>query len=225
MLSSRKASAFVKSCTNHVASRNPTSGQRALFAVHRTPVVYYQPAMDPLERLPINRLDQRHTGLTPALAQSFLEAARVCLDRHHTSPTVFKIKNIETLRAEVVWANADERCQNAWANEIDTTESGAYACALAASELVLGLVAVRRAETRTGADYYIAPPGKTFEDLEACFRFEVSGIDKGSNADVFHRLDQKVQQTKAGTSNLPAVAGVVGFGQRMIALMSVEDRR
>ncbi|HEY7617774.1 MAG TPA: hypothetical protein VH744_13295, partial [Terriglobales bacterium] len=56
-------------------------------------------------------------------------------------------------------------------------ESGAYACALAATELARGYVAVGRAETRTGADYYIALSGQIIEDLEDCLRLEVSGTD------------------------------------------------
>ena len=172
--------------------------------------------------LPLDKMHERHTGLTPAKAESFVEAARVCLDRHHTSPTVFNIRTAETTVTEVRWTQADESCRNAYANQNDATEEGAYACALAAGELALNLVAIRRAETRTGADYYIATPGTPANDLESSFRFEVSGIDKGTNADVNRRIEQKVQQARAGRSNLPAVAGVVCFAQRVIVLKSVE---
>ena len=37
---------------------------------------------------------------------------------------------------------------------------------LAAVELVDGLVAIGRADTGTGAGYYMAPKGTTLEDLE-----------------------------------------------------------
>lgn len=84
----------------------------------------------------------RHQGLTQPIATSYLEAARVCLDRHHTSPTEFVVQNgTEAVGVRVEWEATDERSRGAWANHIDTTEAGAYACALAAVELTEGLVA------------------------------------------------------------------------------------
>ena len=40
----------------------------------------------PERMLPIHNMAERHLGLTNAVAQSYTEAARVCLDRHHKSP-------------------------------------------------------------------------------------------------------------------------------------------
>jgi hypothetical protein len=54
----------------------------------------------------------------------------------------------------------DARVGRAHANEIDATEIGAYGLSLAAIEAVVGLVAIRRAETLTGTDWYIAPAGR-----------------------------------------------------------------
>jgi hypothetical protein len=79
-----------------------------------------------------------------------------------------------------------------------------------------GLVAVRRAETRTGADYYLGEPNSTFEDLELSFRLEVSGTDEGSDAVIRGRLREKLDQAKRGNSNLPAIASVVGFAALQI---------
>ncbi|BAS59514.1 hypothetical protein NIES2135_09560 [Leptolyngbya boryana NIES-2135] len=110
--------------------------------------------------------------------------------------------------------------QNAWANQDDATRDGAYACALAAVELSRDLVALRRAETRTGADYYIAPIGTALDDLENCFRLEVSGTDL-SSAEVRRRLQEEVAQARRGSSNLPAIAAVVGFRANLIMISSV----
>lgn len=97
----------------------------------------------------------------------------------------------------------------------------AYLFALAASEVMLGWYAIRRAETRTGADYYLAPLNHSPEDLEDVYRLEVSGT-RLDEAAVRQRLMEKVQQTRDGNSNLPAVAIVVGFKVRLILLQMVE---
>lgn len=173
--------------------------------------------------LPLYDMDRRHVGLTKAISDSYTEAARVCLDRHHRPPTDFQVsKDHSSTEALVRWAVTDERTRRAWANEIDATESGAYAFALAAVELVDGLVAVHRAETKTGADYYVAPKGTSPDDLEDCLRLEVSGVDRGSDGLVRQRLSTKLKQVAAGCSNLPAVAGVVGFQTRLIMLAALE---
>ena len=121
------------------------------------------------------------------------------------------------------WEPTDERTKYAWANEIEATEAGACACVLATIELVKGLVAVRRAETGSGADYYIANPGTPANDLEDCIRLEVSGIDRGNSAAVNRRLKEKLDQAAAGMSNLPAMVGVVGFRARRILLSHLEE--
>ncbi|SUS05266.1 conserved hypothetical protein [uncultured Defluviicoccus sp.] len=178
----------------------------------------------PIASLPINNMAQRHSGLTEAIAKFYTEAARVCLDRHHESPIDFVIKKHDRCSDVVAaWEKTNAEIRHAWANEIDTTEAGAYACTLAAVELSEGLFAVRRAETKTGADYYVAPAGTSPEDLEHCIRLEVSGTDCGSRADVAQRLKEKVEQAQRGISNLPALAGVVGFRVRLIVLSPLQS--
>ena len=169
--------------------------------------------------LPIYELDQRHSGVTKAIADTYAEAASVCLDRHHQSPIDMNLDcDGNALVAIAQWQDIDTRTEAAWANKIDTTEFGAYACALGAVELLDGLVAVRRAETLTGADYYVAPQGAELDDLEDCLRLEVSGVDQGSSAVVRQRLVRKLSQAARGDSNLPARAAVVGFMERIILM-------
>lgn len=173
--------------------------------------------------LPLHDMHLRHRGLTPAIAANNSEAATVCLSRHHTSPTTFNIEDgANETQASVEWLAPDPRTQAAWNNHIDATEMGAYACVIAGLELVRGYFAVYRAETGTGADYYIGPPGSALDDLEECYRLEVSGVDAGNGRDVRQRLLQKIEQTRRGHSSLPAVAGVVGFAARLIVLADAE---
>jgi hypothetical protein len=175
--------------------------------------------------LPLRDLSARHYGLIEPIAGAYEAAARVCLDRHHESPARVKITIASAEKSALVeWEPADERMRGALNNEIDTTEDGAYACVIAAVELSEGLYAVRRAETSTGADYYVAPTGKGIEDLEDCWRLEVSGTDKGNNAAVERLLQRKVQQTRNGNSNLPALAGVIGFEVLRILIEYVNEK-
>jgi hypothetical protein len=174
--------------------------------------------------LRLDSLHERHTGLTPSLASTFLEAASVCLNRHHQSPVELEIgRNGARTTHLVEFEKPNARVLNAWANEIDTTEDGAYCVCLAAVEVEENMVAVKRAETLTGADWYVAPIGTTADNLENCFRLEVSGVDTGNRAAIEARLRQKVAQTRRGASNLPAIASVVGFKEKAIAIQKVSE--
>jgi len=172
----------------------------------------------------IHSMEERHRALTQSIAGTYQEAASVCLSRHHTSPTTVDISDNGTPSlAEIRWAHPTSRVIDAYANKIDTTEWGASACVIAAIELLRGLFAVRRAETGTGADYYIAPIGSGVDDLEDCFRLEISGVSDGGDKEVRRRLLQKVAQAKEGNSSLPALAGVMGFSAKLLMIQDVEE--
>lgn len=174
--------------------------------------------------LRLGALADRHPGLTKAIGEGYCEAAAVCLSRHHRPPTDLVVDYEDnTSEYSANWTEPDLRTKRAWANEIDATEAGAYAVSLAAVELTKGLVAVRRAETLTGADYYVAPVGINPDDLEECVRLEVSGLDKGNRAVIQQRLKSKISQAAAGASNLPAIASVVGFRQRAVVIAKVDE--
>jgi hypothetical protein len=177
--------------------------------------------MSPHPELPLNDLDQRHPGLTAAIASIYSEAAAICLQRHHSAPADINIKHTEELIATAKWEEPDDSSCRAWANEIDATEAGAYGVALAAVEVTDGLVAYARAETRTGADYYLGQAGFGLDDLENSHRFEVSGISIADEAKISARLRRKVAQAKAGRSNLPAIAAVVGFSNKTVLMEDV----
>ena len=172
--------------------------------------------------LPVEHLEQRHRGLTEVIAAYYAEAASVCLSRHHTPPASVVVRDGTALvEAEMMWTAPDLRTTDGWANRTDATEAGACACILAGIELARGLFAVRRADTGTGADYYIGPSGAGEQDLEDCLRLEISGVDRGDERDVRKRLLEKIRQAREGDSTLPAVAGVVGFEPRLIVFADV----
>lgn len=170
-----------------------------------------------MKELQLHDLSQRHRGVSLGIGTSYAEAACVCLDRHHAPSVDFKITDAgaaSTGRAS--WSPADDSLKAAWNNDIDATEAGACALALAAIEHCRGMFAVRRAETRTGADYYLDAPSAEIVDLETSKRLEISGVDKGSASAVRTRLKQKLDQARTGASNVPAIACVVGFAALQI---------
>ncbi len=179
---------------------------------------------DTPQELPLRNLHERHRGLTAAIAGSYEEAASVCLQRHHLPPVEVATSDDGSRSAAIVdWVPPDQRTRDAWANETDATEAGAYACVIAGIETMRGMFAVRRAETGTGADYYVGPVGSGVSDLEGCFRLEVSGVDHGDEKEVLKRLAAKVRQARAGNSSLPAIAGVFGFGTKLLAAQDVSE--
>src|SRR5258708_22333762 len=178
-----------------------------------------------ISTLPFHDMSEPHAGLTGALAFCYEEAARFCFDRHHKPPATFAIEDRGAdAKASAVWEPADDRCRAAYANEIDTTEFGAYACALATTELQRGLVAIHRAQTKTGADYYLAPVGSGVDDLENAIRLEISGMNKGTMREIEVRLLEKVDQARRGRGKFPAMATVVGFQVLRIAIRDVVNR-
>jgi hypothetical protein len=175
----------------------------------------------PTIELQLHDLAERHPGVSPGISASYSEAATVCLHRHHSPPVDLRLERTTPIAAAATWSEPDDLLRRAWANEVDATEAGAYCVALAALEVTDGLVAVARAETRTGADYYLGPAGQDASDLESTRRLEVSGIDVGGDSSVKTRLRQKMEQAAAGRSSLPAIATVVGFAARQVAIADV----
>lgn len=173
-------------------------------------------------KLTLAGLADRHPGITPAVAETLHEAARVCLDRHHSPVIEFAVHGSPPRNASVAWQPADQRCRAAHYNDTDATEMGACCLALAATEAVRDLVTLTRAPKLSGADYYLGRPGTDFEDLEAAVRLEVSGIDSGTEADVKRRLRVKLEQARNGQSNLPAMAVVVAFLPKTIMMADLE---
>jgi hypothetical protein len=175
------------------------------------------------KRLRFDNLSDRHAGVTPAFSSSYDEAARACLGRHYAPPQDISVVDAgEAIVCEANWREADQRACSAWANETDATEAGAYGLSLAAIDMTRGLVAVSRAETLTGADYYLGNFGEAFEDLETSYRLEVSGMNRATGAEIAARLRKKKEQAVSGASNLPAIASVVAFSSLMIISEDVE---
>ena len=69
----------------------------------------------PMQKLRLDALHKRHVGLTPSLSETFFEAATVCLDRHHNSPTVLAITSDRGVsEREIEFPTPDARTLAAW---------------------------------------------------------------------------------------------------------------
>ena len=175
-----------------------------------------------MRTLPIHDIETRHPALWKEIADFYMLAARFCLDRHYRSPVEFTLSHNGSRSAvRIEWLRTECGIEDAWDDRV-ATEHGAYLCALAAVELSEGLVAFYRAETGSGADYYVGAPGSIHEDLEDCVRVEVSGVGCGSESDVDARVRKKLKQAALGNSDLPARAAVVGFGAALISIVDLK---
>lgn len=173
----------------------------------------------------IETLYQRHIGLTDSVCHSFAEAASVCLSRHHSPPKDLRVLNGgRPTSREVNWNPPDDRTKRTWNNLDDTTEYGAYGICIAVVEVELSLNVVGRADTRTGADWYLGSKHEEDnDDLEATYRLEVSGIDRGNQRDLTRRLNQKIVQIHRGASSLPAIASVTVFSMALVGIEKVDQ--
>jgi hypothetical protein len=174
----------------------------------------------------LKNLYERHRGLTKPLCESYAEAAAVCMQAFRSPPTTMDVSsNGDMATFDMLWEPPSERVLGAWADLVAATEHGAYAVALSAAEAKLGLLAVRRTERKTGADYWVDTAPQPLEgdlDLEAATRLEISGIFRCDSERVLRqRLLAKVRQVLAARLPLPALAAVVGFSNMRVAFERV----
>jgi len=168
---------------------------------------------------------------------------RVCLDRHHSESqssgqsdcvSIFQIaKNGELHPARANWMTPESRTKNAWRHkENEATDRGACAIALAALELNTNLVSLMPAIHGSGADYIAGLPAKDLfaywasfdgdpDELENAYRIEISGVGSGDEKVLIARLKDKMRQLVSGTSNLPAIAIIVGFNVLKVFIADV----
>jgi len=178
------------------------------------------PRKEPLP--PLETLFERHKGFYIHICRAYADAAAICFSRHHSPPVNLIISNKKEMSLrEMRWENPGEAAIRSWANKDDATRDAAYSVSLSVIEAEFGLLALTRADTKTGADYYIGYEGDV--DLEKAFRLEVSGVDEGGLSEIRSRLKKKVAQLRKGNSSKPGIAIVVGFKQKRANIERVFD--
>ena len=171
-------------------------------------------------RLPdLYTLHERHDGFYKPICIAYADAAVLCLERTHMPPVIISLESDEGVSScGLEWKSPTPSARASWNNLDDAVRDGAYSLALAAVESEYGFVSLMRAETKTGADYYVGPPGT---DVEQAYRLEVSGTQL-KHAEVSRRLIAKLDQANRGNSDRPAYACVVGFHVLRIAIQELK---
>ncbi|MGZ5440831.1 MAG: hypothetical protein ACXW5U_08705 [Thermoanaerobaculia bacterium] len=165
----------------------------------------------------IRTLYLKHIGVSKALSETFEEATAVCLSDGPGAPTPFEVAVKDTTTRRLLrWQEPNVTQHRAWANTIDCIEAAAYGVALSAVESEFGFVAIERASTRTGADYYLA--SSLGDYLENAVRLEVSGTASAEAHRIRDRMKDKMRQVAHPSD--PSLACVVSFGALVIMIES-----
>lgn len=173
-------------------------------------------------------LDELRLGRMPGVEAEvggyLVQAAIVCLEEsNHASGVALAVDGDLQADPEVYWDPLPnpEQVRHSWDPD-DATEQGACALAVLLIDKFTDYTIVERAAKRLGSrrgsgfDYWLDHKDSLQSqpsDLQLFgARLEVSGVRKGSRADVVARSKQKVNQTKQSDFlNIPAYVVVVEF--------------
>jgi hypothetical protein len=156
-------------------------------------------------------------NLTPARGSGFCEAAAVSFDRQgHTSGVSLYVTGAFAEEVEIEYPTVTDQMRKSWKDDREAADDGASGVAILMMRELTRLTVVERSVTGTGFDYWLGPEDKDDDELifQDKVRLEISGINKGSTADVRRRVEGKLTQTKQSDSmKLSAYVVVVEFGK------------
>jgi len=155
------------------------------------------------------QLERDHPGLSLHVAGAVLEALRVVLDRHHSSPTQFAVVDgSDRDSLEIEWVAPTMRLHDVHADASRATEWAAELVALLSVHQSRRLVVVRRAPRGSRVDFYVGVPGDRFENAVL---LEIAGRDDVASLSAL--LAEKIDQARRNPDGLPALAAVVRFAR------------
>lgn len=152
--------------------------------------------------------------LTPALGETYAEAAAVCFaeTRLHGPQDVAFIGT--TARLRLTWAEGTEAMRRSHNDLQDATEFGAYGIAIVAAKRVTGHDFLERSRKGTGFDIWLGSGKDLFQRRG---RLEVSGILRGSEKAVRARMKVKARQTATSDeTRITAYVAVVEFSRLLL---------
>jgi hypothetical protein len=150
-----------------------------------------------------------------AILEAKAEAAAVILWKFHATgaPASGSWRHGDTTQpVELLWSEPTPDMHAAHGNELDATEDGAYAIAMAVADQ-LGFQVVTRLHHESGADWVVAPKGGPRNDY---YKLEVSGMARVGAEKPETRLRAKVVQAMAGDYDRPGFAVVARFEDALI---------
>jgi hypothetical protein len=178
-------------------------------------IVNYDPTRS--DNLILDDLRNGMPGISPNFGASLVESAVVCLeDQQHSSGVIMRVDGNHHHNVTVRWENLTDpnQARRSYGDSEVATENGAYCIA---SLLISGFTdytVAERARKGRGFDFWLGkkneePPSILFQEKA---RLEVSGIRKGDERAISHRLRRKANRINAHCSPLPVVVIVVEFG-------------
>lgn len=135
-------------------------------------------------------------GLTVAAAQTLTEAASVCLEEvgHRTGTVTLVVSGDFEQSVRLHWAEMTEQVRNTYNDLQEATELGACAIAISLLQEFAGLTVLERSRKGTGIDYWVGDP--TDLPFHSKSRLEVSGILRGTKAQISGRMKEKQNQIR-----------------------------
>ncbi|MEL6720761.1 MAG: hypothetical protein AAFO82_18680 [Bacteroidota bacterium] len=149
---------------------------------------------------------------SPRVSDYYAEAATVCMDNQNHQQSV-EIKVIGDVEAtlQLTWEEVTQQIKDSWNDLQEATEYGATCIAILLIQTLTDKRVTRRSPKETGFDYWLGDKKDDFPFQDKA-RLEVSGILKGTTAQVNQRVKEKVEQTKrTDNTALPAYIVVVEF--------------
>lgn len=153
---------------------------------------------------------------------AFIEAALVCFDNQHKANLSIKIdgdiKNEINFKSESI----TQRIKDNWKDLVEATEYGATGIAIWTIIKFTDYKVVQRSPRKTGFDYYLDNKDSAYP-FQNRAKLEVSGILKGSKAQLEQRLREKIKQIKRfETKTLPYYVVVVKFDEPIVKILYYE---
>lgn len=109
-----------------------------------------------------------------------------------------------------------------WTERPDTINRAACAVALYAMHALTAFTVISKSYIGTGFDYWLAPketPCDTDLPFRQAVRLEVSGIDRGTDAEIKRRIAEKLHQTRRSDAMIiPAYVCVVEFSRLLVTI-------
>lgn len=166
-----------------------------------------------VEKVHLNTLQGGTPGITPAIGETFAEAAAVCLeDQKHSSGVGINVNGDFSEAFAIAWDETTDQMRRSWADLQFATEMGAYGVAVVLLHELTELTVVERSRKGTGFDFWLGIKNEIAKTLfQGKARLEVSGILNGDENTIRSRVRQKLRQTNRSDGSLPALIVIVEF--------------